>query len=163
MIIGVLSDTHDHVEETKKAIKLLIDNGAEQIIHCGDFCAPFMMDLFAEYNITFHCVFGNIDDRHLTTLKASSHKNIVLYGDTAVIELDNKKIFACHYPDIGLMAAKSGEYDIVFYGHTHVHKVDTIGQTLLVNPGDVMGRFNDPGIILYDTKKSTVNRINIGQ
>jgi len=36
MKIGIISDTHRKVKKTKKAISLLIENGAEFIIHAGD-------------------------------------------------------------------------------------------------------------------------------
>jgi uncharacterized protein len=161
MIIGIISDTHDHVEEAKKAISSLIEAGAGTIMHCGDFCAPFMIDIFAEYDVLFHLVFGNIDDRHLTTIKANEHDNIILHGDSAIIEADGKKIFVNHFPDIAMMAAKSQDYDAVFYGHTHIAKVETVGKTLLLNPGDVMGRFAKPSVAFYDTEYGIGKHINL--
>ena len=159
MLIGILSDTHDHIDNAKKAIKLLVDNGTEQIIHCGDFCAPFMIDLFSEYDIIFHCVFGNIDDRYLTTKKAEEKKTILLYGDMARIEIDNKKIFVNHFPEIAMIAAKSNEFDAVFYGHTHIAKEEKIGNTLMLNPGEVMNRFGKPSVAIYDTKTNSAKHI----
>ncbi len=161
MLIGILSDTHDHVEETKKAIKLLLDNDAKQIIHCGDFCAPFMIDLFSEYNVVFHCVFGNIDDRHLTTKKAEASKTVLLYGDIAKIEVENRKIFINHFPEIGKIAAESQEFDAVFYGHTHIAKSEIRGKTLLLNPGEVMNRFGKPSVAIYNTKTNTAEHIKL--
>ena len=36
MRIGILSDTHDHVDALKIALNLLHSRGAEHYIHCGD-------------------------------------------------------------------------------------------------------------------------------
>ena len=159
MIIGILSDTHDHIGNTHKAIKTLLENGAEQIIHCGDFCAPFMIELFSEYDVPFHCVFGNIDDRYLTTKKAAESKSVLLHGDIARIEIDNKRIFINHFPEIALIAAESNEFDAVFYGHTHMAKEERIGNTLMLNPGEVMSRFGKPSVAIYDTNTNSARHI----
>jgi uncharacterized protein len=161
MKIGILSDTHDHVEETRNAISLLIENGAKQIIHCGDLCAPFMIDILSEFDIKIHCVFGNIDDRYLTTKKAENSKNVKLYGDIAELTIGERKIFVNHFPEISKIAAKSQSYDAVLYGHTHIAIMENIGKTLLLNPGDVMGRFRKPSVAIYDTKTNNATIIKL--
>ena len=46
------------------------------------------------------------------------------------------------HTDLGHELAASGSYDVVFCGHTHVYETARLGPrpTLLVNPGEVMGR-----------------------
>ena len=36
MRIGILSDTHDQVRRTRFAVAMLVESGAEALIHCGD-------------------------------------------------------------------------------------------------------------------------------
>jgi predicted phosphodiesterase len=36
MKIGVLSDTHNHLRETRRALDLLVQHGATHLVHCGD-------------------------------------------------------------------------------------------------------------------------------
>ena len=43
MIIAVMSDSHDHIWNIRKALKIIESKGGEAIIHCGDFVAPFML------------------------------------------------------------------------------------------------------------------------
>ena len=56
-----------------------------------------------------------------------------------------------HYPELAIPIAKSGEYDIVVYGHTH--KIDIQkGESLLLNPGETGG---------WTTGKATVAVVDI--
>ena len=36
VIIGILSDTHDHPDAMRQALRVLQDAGAEFFAHCGD-------------------------------------------------------------------------------------------------------------------------------
>ena len=57
-----------------------------------------------------------------------------------------------HYPHIARPRADSGDYDAVFYGHDHTVHIEHLGQTLLLNPGEVMGRFGKSTFAWYDTE-----------
>ena len=59
MKIGVLSDTHDRLEITAAAIRLLCGRGAELILHCGDINSVAAVRLFRGVPAQF--VFGNWD------------------------------------------------------------------------------------------------------
>ena len=41
MIIAVLSDIHDNIWKLEEVLRGL--GGAEELIFCGDFCAPFSL------------------------------------------------------------------------------------------------------------------------
>jgi putative phosphoesterase len=81
---------------------------------------------------------------------------VYLHGDFAELELDNKKIAVIHYPNIAETLALSGKYDAVFYGHTHKHECREVNDCLLVNPGELMGRFGSVSCAIYDTRNNTV-------
>ena len=44
MRIGILSDTHDQVQRTKSAVAMLVEGGAETLIHCGDLTIADVVD-----------------------------------------------------------------------------------------------------------------------
>ena len=155
MKIGIISDTHDRIENTAKVLKLLKEKGVAILIHCGDFCAPFMMNELAKFDGEVHCIFGNIDDRFITPNRAKG-LGINFHGDILELEFDDKKIAANHFPKIAEGLASTGNYDIVFYGHTHVADEKKIGSTLLVNPGELMGWKGKPTFAIYDTKLNKV-------
>jgi len=138
MKIGIISDTHDRIEKTNKAMQMIKEKGASVLIHCGDLCAPFMLNELSKFEGEVHCVFGNIDDRFLAPNRARE-LGINFHGDIAELEFDGKKIAVNHYPNIAEGLASTGKYDLVLYGHNHIADKRKIGNTLLVNPGEIMG------------------------
>ena len=46
--IGVFSDSHDHMENIRKAIEIFLEQKVEKIVHCGDIVAPFMVRAMSE-------------------------------------------------------------------------------------------------------------------
>jgi putative phosphoesterase len=160
MKIGIISDTHDNTEALQKAIELLKKQNAEVLIHCGDFCAPFMMAELAKFPGKIHAVFGNIDDRYLTTLKAQE-AGIKLHGDLAELEIDGKKIAVNHFPRIAEALAQAHIYDLVCYGHTHKAEIREVGNTLLINPGEILGRLGKRSLAIYDTKTGKAEIITL--
>ena len=59
MLIGILSDTHDELARTRRAVNLLRDAGATALIHCGDFVGPPILQACCVLPLWF--VFGNND------------------------------------------------------------------------------------------------------
>jgi putative phosphoesterase len=155
MKIGVISDSHDRIDHLQHAITLFQKENVNTMIHCGDYCAPFMIRELASFKGNIHIVFGNINDRHLTT-KICIEEHVYLHGDLAELELDDKKIAVIHYPNIAENLALSGKYDVVFYGHTHKSECQRVNNCLLVNPGELMGRFGRISCAIYDTLNNTV-------
>ena len=67
MKIGILSDTHNHLRETRRALDLLVKQGARHLVHCGD-AGEEVVDLLAavclEHGIRAHVAIGNCDRGH---------------------------------------------------------------------------------------------------
>lgn len=64
MKIGILSDTHSKIGRAKKVIDLLIDNGAEYLIHAGDICEVDVLEYMAQSKLPYLAVYGN-NDAHM--------------------------------------------------------------------------------------------------
>ena len=160
MKIGVISDSHDNLGNLNKAIDILEKEKVKVLIHCGDFCAPFMIKELAKFKGDVHCVFGNIDDRYSST-KFAIEKGVNLYGDYAEIEIDAKKIAIVHSPFFAEALVLSNKYDVVFYGHDHEKREEKRGKTLLVNPGTLGGVFHTASFAIYDTEKNKIEFFEI--
>lgn len=160
MKIGIITDSHDRIELTQQAIELFEKSNVKVIIHCGDFCGPFMMNELAKFKGEVHCVFGNIDDRFLTPKRAES-LGIKFHGDIAELEIDGRKIAVNHYPQIAEAFAHTGKYDAVFYGHNHIADKKKIGNTLLVNAGELMERVSGPSVAIYNTENNDAEIIKL--
>ena len=156
MKIAIISDTHDNLATTGKALQWLKKKKIKLLIHCGDVCSPSMLkEISRLFKGKIHLVFGNVDGDPYSMLKAKE-PNIVFHGDAGELNVNDKKLAFCHkfLPAQGLAA--SGKYDLVFYGHTHQpgeEKVVTSNRDCrLVNPGTLAGMFNKATFAVYNTK-----------
>jgi len=158
MKIAIISDSHDNVPNMAKALAWMNKNGIEQIIHCGDLCAPGVLVnvLAPQFSGPIHMVFGNVEDRETVTEKAMEFDHIHHYGDVGEFEIDGKKIGVVHYPEKAKEMAESGKYGLVFYGHNHKAWEETVGATQLVNPGTLAGLFAKATFAVYDTSTNTL-------
>ena len=52
MLIGVMSDTHDNIIQTKKAVATFNRKNVEHVVHAGDIISPFMIDTLKELKST---------------------------------------------------------------------------------------------------------------
>lgn len=135
MKIGVLSDTHGKLEITASAIHLLLERGAELILHCGDIDSVDTVRLFR--SVQTHFAFGNWD-HSLTKLKKAIGEIGGEYHDgPGLIELAGKRIGWLHGHVQGerRKLESSGELDFLFYGHSHKAEAHRTGKTLVMNPG----------------------------
>jgi putative phosphoesterase len=150
MKIGVVSDTHDRQEITQTAIRLLCGRGAELILHCGDIESPETVRLFTE--VPTHFIFGNWDLFRIDLKRAMRDTGAVWYEGPGVLELAGKRIAWTHGHIHGERPKleKCGEFDFVFYGHSHKPEAHRTGRTLVLNPG-----------ALHRAKRKTVALIDV--
>jgi len=161
MRIAVLSDVHDNIWKLEKVLAQTA--AADALIFCGDFCAPFTLTQIAEgCRGPVHVVWGNNDgDKWLLTRNANAAGNVTLHGELAELELGGRRVAVNHYPHIARPLAESGDYDAVFYGHDHKAHMERIGDTLLLNPGEVMGRFGKSTFAWYDTDTGKAELVEV--
>jgi len=163
MIIAIISDSHDNIWNLRKAVKIIRAENTGMIIHCGDFVAPFMLKELEASEIPVHGVFGNNDgDQYLLTKMAlTAFKSITLHGLIGRVDVDGFKISFTHYGEIAEGLVASGESKLVCYGHSHTFAEKQMGNTLLLNPGEIMGKEGSPGFCLLDTATLEVKRVEL--
>ena len=153
MKFAVMSDTHDHIWNARKALEFVRERGAEAIIHCGDFIAPFMLKELDQAEIPVHGVFGNNDGDQflLTKMALTEFSNITLYGLMGELKFADFRVAFTHYRAVADGLAASGRFDLVCFGHSHEACLEKRGETDLLNPGEVMGKDGSHGFYMVDT------------
>ena len=53
-------------------------------------------------------------------------------------------------------------FDVVCCGHNHRYQVEKIGNSLLVNPGELLGKDDNPGFCILDCATLNVERVEVG-
>lgn len=140
MKIGLLADSHDHVDNLRYAVEGCREAHVEVVLHAGDFIAPFAVKVLADAGCPVHAVFGNNDGERLGIRDAFSDWGTVLPGPIE-LELAGKRILLMHEP-YGLESHEASDRnDLIVYGHTHesVWRTRPDGAGLVINPGEVCG------------------------
>jgi putative phosphoesterase len=150
VLIGILSDTHGHVEIATAAIALLQKHRAEFFIHCGDVGSEQVLDQLTGLSAAF--VFGNCDWERDQLQRYAGNIGVACHGVFADLELGGKRFAVLHGDDPHLrerlLIAQSHDY--LLQGHTHVRLDDHIGRTRIINPGALF-RARQKTVALLDT------------
>lgn len=166
MKIGIISDTHDDIGNIKKAVNIFKNKDIKTVIHLGDIVAPPAIKFFKDFKLIG--IFGNNDGYKQYLLEIYGLIGGELKGDFASIEIDGLKFALYHgeFSDITASLAKSGDYDFVLSGHTHIANVSKSGKTILINPGSAHRFFtNDTGptVAVLDTESKKAEIIGIDE
>lgn len=154
MLVGIFSDAHDNLVNIKKFLDFARTNNLSELIFCGDLCTPATLKkiIYPNFSGSVHMIYGNIADRDGLFQVAVQTPAVKLYGDEGEFTIENLSIAINHYPVEAKKLALSGKYNFVFYGHNHTPWIETLGQTVLANPGTLAGMFNKATFALLDTK-----------
>ena len=136
MIIGIISDTHDHMPVIRKAVDLCNARQVKHVIHGGDFTSPFTFRALKHLASDFTGIYGNNDGERVLLQKLSKQR---IFTQPYILDLAGRKIVIMHEHQVVDALADSGHYDLVIYGHTHEPDIRKRGNTLIVNPGELSG------------------------
>lgn len=160
-MIGILADTHDHLEVIRKAVDIFNQNKVDLVIHAGDLIAPFTVNEFSRLENKFIAVFGNNDGEREGLKKA--YQDICILEDFKEIEIANKKFGIIHGTNESLVDAlsKSRKYDVIIRGHTHKLDIKE-GKTLVINPGEACGYVTgDKTLVLLEPQTLNYEVVNL--
>ncbi len=139
MRIGLLSDTHNHLQNVERAVARFQAEGIHTLLHAGDITGPHVLRVLAGFDVWV--AQGNMDrDTGLGTLAAQ------LFGSGRMakahyLTLDVQRIALLHGDARSLLEllSRSGGYAYVIYGHTHTPRDEYVGRTRVINPGALGG------------------------
>lgn len=165
MRIAILSDSHDHIGHLRAAVRYCNAYNVQMLIHCGDLISPFMLTELAGFGGAVHLVYGNnVGDQHLISQQCGTRfPTITQHGVLGAVEAGGRRMAFTHYPHFARGLAAQGGFDIVCCGHNHRHGIDRVGETLLVNPGELLGKDEQPGFWVLETATLEAERVEIGK
>ncbi len=165
MKIAIISDTHDHIGNMRGAVRYCNENDVEVMIHCGDLISAFMLMEVARFKGDAHLIYGNnAGDRHAIAQACGNRfPGICHHGVMGDVVAGGLRVAFTHYPDIGNAIACQGLFDVVCFGHNHRYHVGKVGNCLVVNPGEMLGKDRQPGFCILDSETLSVERVEVGE
>ena len=155
MLVGLLADTHDRLPAIAELTRRFREAGVGMVLHAGDYCSPWALRPLMEANLPFAGVYGHNDGDH-EGLRAEAGKGVggEIYESPHSVDVNGSRILLVH--DLGEVGDRSVTgHAIVIHGCTHRCRMETSGDTLLVNPGEACGwLFGKPtaAVLDLDTK-----------
>jgi len=146
MKICVVSDSHDNGQSLARCLIAAKAEGAAVAVHCGDVIGTNTLKASLAVGLPLHVIHGNNlgDPGSICRLSAKSNGLLTYHGQDASLTLAGRRTFVVHYPHYGRAMALTGDYDVVFCGHSHEPEVQELthiggGRCWLVNPGTTAG------------------------
>jgi putative phosphoesterase len=160
MKIGILSDTHDQLDRTQRAVRALQAAGAEALIHCGDLTRPKIVTACAV--LPCHFVFGNNDVDDVPSLRAAmAEAEAVCLEWGGTVTLAGKRLAVTHghiTAHVRRLLAEQPEY--LCTGHSHIAHDWRDGPTRRINPG-ALYRAAEYSVAVLDLATDTLEFIPI--
>lgn len=119
----ILSDTHGNLSAIEKISEIMRES--DTVIHLGDYSSdvgPFSKMVKNLYSVKGNCDGGG-DDRIITL---DGVKILITHGDRYGVKDSLQRLF---------LRAREECVRAVFYGHTHLPKIEDIGGIKFINPG----------------------------
>ena len=161
--IGLISDTHDNIENIEKSMGVFKERGVSTVIHAGDFVSPSVIRAFQEVKLIG--VYGNNDVDKAGIKDAFNLIGGTIAGEIYELNVDGLEIAVYHgtQQEASDNIIHSEKYDLVVCGHTHRIQSSMVGKTLVVNPGTANGWFFGFGatVAILDTQSRSAEFIRL--
>ncbi len=160
MILGILSDTHDHADAMAAGVAALRAAGAKFLLHCGDIGGAAMLDHLAD--LPAAVVWGNNDFDRAALQRHAQDLGLQWCGAFGELTLDGKRIALTHGDDSRLIdrIIKEQRHDYLFVGHSHVKADGRSGCVRTINPG-ALHRAKEKTVATLDLSSDMLRFITI--
>jgi putative phosphoesterase len=162
MRLGILSDTHDQLARTRRAVELLLAEGADVLVHCGDLTGPELVTPCAVLPCYF--TFGNNDADNVPELRrAIAEVGAVCLEWGGEVTLAGKRVAVTHghmHTDVRRLLAARPDY--LLSGHSHIPADQRHDLTRRINPG-ALDRADEFTVALLDLETDEVQFLSVSR
>lgn len=118
--LGIISDTHGRLNPNVWDVFSQVD----YIVHAGDIGDPFILDELGGIAPVYACL-GNND-------RQDYGPSVGVYTTAC---LDGCRMLVTHLPRDAEREIRTGAYQLVIHGHTHVPRDEELNGCRIINPG----------------------------
>ena len=155
--IGLLSDSHGRAGTTRRGVDMLLQHGAEVLIHLGDVGTVEVIDAMcvnrpgSDDQLPAHLVFGNTDWDCDSLEDYADDLDVHVDHPVGRIDVDGGSLVFCHgHEDAPMKQALADGVRYLCHGHTHDATDEKRGNTRVINPGALF-RAKTYSVAMLDT------------
>lgn len=141
-------------------MQLLLAQGAEYLVHCGDVGGPRVLDQLAGHPALF--VFGNNDWDRRELARYAHDIGIICGQERGELSFNGKLLVVTHGDDERLMKTVIADQlaDYLLVGHTHQPMDQRKGRVRIINPG-ALYRAAEKTVAVLDTATDAVKMLSL--
>jgi putative phosphoesterase len=155
MLVGIFSDTHDHLDNIRRVVALFNERGCACVLFAGDLVSTFAVPPLRELQCPLYGCFGDNEGNKIGLRGGLRVIGEIGEPPAAYTLTDGTRAVIAHMER--QLAGYADDFDIAVYGHTHrpAIRTDERGR-LFINPGETSGwTFGAPSVALLETTTRT--------
>ena len=159
--IGIISDTHNNIKLSEKAVEIFKNYDVELVIHAGDISSSEIINLFKGLKCKF--VLGNTDCEIDKINEKSQSMGFGTVEHLCDFLLNGKRFLVLHGHDAKVVkdAIVSEDYDYIIKGHTHYYEDYISNKSRIINPGSLSDK-KERSVAILHLDEDRVEKINMG-
>ena len=135
MLVGIISDSHDHLDNIERAMQRFEREEVSRILHPGDIVAPFAARLLQERCLCpLDIIYGKNDGERDGLAEVFPE----ICDGPVMIRLGDLDVAMDHYPPSNQHPPLDGAR-VILFGHTHQIVNEDRDGILFLNPGESCG------------------------
>ncbi|SFI18556.1 YfcE family phosphodiesterase [Planctomicrobium piriforme] len=161
MLVGIFSDTHDHLDNIRRAVALFNARECQCVLFAGDLVSTFAVPPLRDLKCPFYGCFGDNEGNKTGLIGGLKIIGEIREPPAQYTLADGTRVMLGHMPQ--QVKAVPDDIDIIIHGHTHrpLIKIDAQGR-LWINPGETSGwTYGQPTVALLDTATCTAEIISL--
>lgn len=161
MKVGIFADTHDHLDNIRRAVRMFNEHEVECVLFAGDLVSTFAVPPLRQLKCKIHGCFGDNEGNKPGLLGGFRVLGEIREAPALYQLADGTRVVLAHMER--QLKEFSEPFDVAIYGHTHRPQVKRDDQgRLLVNPGETSGwTFHNPTIAVLETTTQAVEILSI--
>lgn len=161
MRLGILSDSHGRADTTRRAVALLVEHGAEMLLHLGDIETENVIDELVGHDARM--VFGNCDWDERGLRRYAENLGVAVDHPVGRLTIEDKVIAYTHgHLTAEMNQALAERPDYLLHGHSHELRDEIVGETRIINPGALFRAVRYTAAVL-DVPSGELSILDVGK
>lgn len=161
MRVGIFSDTHDHLDNIRRAVDLFNRLECRCVLFAGDLVSTFAVPPLRRLSCPLYGCFGDNEGNKIGLVGGMRVIGEIRDAPAEYTLDDGTRVVLVHMER--QLEGYPGDFEIAVYGHTHRPHVKRDSQgRLFINPGETSGwTFGQPSVALLETTTQEVEILPI--
>lgn len=163
MRLGVFADSHDHLDNIRRAVQVFNRETCEFVLFAGDFVSTFAIPPLRKLKCPLVACYGD-NEGNKPGLQAGIRIIGTLGEPPLCVRLPGgPRIIVVHM--LRQLRDAPGDYDVVIFAHTHKPSItrDETG-TMYLNPGETSGwTYGNPTVAILETLPLSARIVSLSE